>query len=76
MNAVDFSRRLIEHALAELSERVERMPDVEFIDEHARIHAEPRSQTGDLVAAVLERELWRRWPEGREDDEVEQCPAA
>ncbi|MEO3385110.1 hypothetical protein [Mesorhizobium sp. CAU 1741] len=62
-----FTCRLIDHALAELAERVEAMPAGDFIDQHTAVHAETRSPTIDLVASVLEREFWRRWPEGRED---------
>lgn len=76
MTATELTIRLIDHARTELAERIERMPDVEFLDQHAAIHAEPRSATIDIVAAVFEREYWRRWPTGRHDDEVQECPAA
>lgn len=50
MTAAEFTCRLVEHALGELAERVERLPDVEFLDQHAAAHAEPRSghDDGDL----------------------------
>jgi hypothetical protein len=57
----------IEQALAAFAEAVERMDDVVFLTEHQRAHDEPRSATVDIVAAVLEREYWKRWPEGRSD---------
>lgn len=68
MTPTTFAVRLIENALGELSERVEAMDDATFLAAHRQIHAEPRSATIDIVAAVLERELWRRWPEGRSGD--------
>lgn len=58
----------IGQALAALAEAIERMPDDRFLAEHRAAHDEPRSATVDLVAAVLEREWWRRWPEGRGDE--------
>ncbi|MER9237354.1 hypothetical protein NKI56_36400 [Mesorhizobium sp. M0622] len=45
---------------AHLAEAVERMPDDRFLAEHQAAHDEPRSPSVDLVAAVLERERWRR----------------
>ncbi|PBB20562.1 hypothetical protein [Mesorhizobium sp. WSM4313] len=57
----------INQALGCLSEAVERMPDVRFLAEHQSAHDAPRSPAGDLVASVLEREWWRRWPEGRDE---------
>lgn len=66
MTATEFTCRLIDHALSELAERMEWMPDVEFVDQHTAIHAEASTPTIDIVAAVLEREYWRRWPEGRD----------
>lgn len=68
MSPAAFARKLIENALGELAERVEAMPDAEFLAAHQAAHDEPRSATVDIVAAVLEREWWRRWPEGRSDD--------
>ncbi|UCI17022.1 hypothetical protein FJ970_17980 [Mesorhizobium sp. B2-1-8] len=58
----------IDQALACLSEAIERMPDDRFLAEHQAAHDATRSPSGDLVAATLEREYWRRFPEGREDD--------
>jgi hypothetical protein len=43
------------------------MPDAVFLAEHPAAHPEARSATVDLVASVLEREMWKRWPDGRED---------
>jgi len=63
-----FCASLIENALAELSERAEKMSDISFLSEHAAAHDAGRSPTIDIVAAVLEREWWRRWPEGRDED--------
>lgn len=57
----------IDQALGCFSAAVERMPDATMLAEHRAAHDEARSGSGDLVAAVLEREYWRRWPEGRED---------
>ncbi|RUT88133.1 MULTISPECIES: hypothetical protein [unclassified Mesorhizobium] len=56
----------IEQTLACLAEAVERMPEPVFLAEHQAAHDAPRSQSGDMVATVLEREWWRRFPEGRE----------
>jgi hypothetical protein len=56
----------IEQSLACLAEAVERMADDRFLAEHQAAHDAPRSATVDVVAAVLEREWWRRWPEGRD----------
>lgn len=75
MMVAEFTCRLVDHALAELAERLASMPEVEFLDQHTAIHAEPRSATVDIVAAIFEREYWRRWPAGREDGEVQKCPA-
>ncbi|TSE07589.1 hypothetical protein C1D09_018835 [Mesorhizobium intechi] len=52
-------------ALAYQSEAVERM--LRFLAEHQAAHGAPRTPAGDLVAAALEREYWKRWPEGRDD---------
>jgi hypothetical protein len=57
----------IDHALGCLSEAIERMPDDRFLAEYQAAHDAPRSASGELVAAVLEREWWRRWPEGRHE---------
>ncbi|MER9298760.1 hypothetical protein NKI38_20030 [Mesorhizobium sp. M0621] len=57
----------IEQALACLAEAVERMPDDRFLAEHLAAHNEPRSPSVDMVATVLEREWWRRFPEGRDE---------
>ncbi|TPK42626.1 MULTISPECIES: hypothetical protein [unclassified Mesorhizobium] len=55
----------IDQSLAHVAEAVERMSDDRFLVEHQAAHDEPRSLAVDMVAAVLEREWWRRWPEGR-----------
>jgi hypothetical protein len=57
----------IDQSLACVAEAVERMPDDRFLAEHQAAHDAPRSPSIDMVAAVLERELWRRWPEGRDE---------
>ncbi|MER9309795.1 hypothetical protein NKI51_10795 [Mesorhizobium australicum] len=57
----------IDCALGHLAEAVERMPDDRFLAEHQAAHDEPRSASVDMVAAVLEREMWKRWPEGRDE---------
>lgn len=64
-----FTERLISHGLAELSERVEAMDDATFLAAHRQIHAEPRSAVIDLVAATFEAEWWKRFPDGRPDDD-------
>lgn len=68
MTAWTFTRSLIEHALAELGERVERMDEGRFLQEHEAAHASPRSPAIDLVASVLEAEWIKRFPTGRDDD--------
>ncbi len=57
----------IDQSLACLAEAVERMPESTFLAEHRAAHDAPRSPSGDLVSAVLEREWWRRFPEGRDE---------
>ncbi|MER8846915.1 hypothetical protein [Mesorhizobium australicum] len=57
----------IDQALGCLAECVEKMPEHVFLAEHQAAHDEPRSPSVDLTAAVLEREWWRRWPEGRDE---------
>lgn len=57
----------IEQCLACFAEAVERMPEAKFLVDHQAAHNAPRSASGDMVAAVLEREYWRRWPEGRDE---------
>ncbi|MER9403689.1 hypothetical protein NKI36_06455 [Mesorhizobium caraganae] len=57
----------IDQALGHLAEAVERMPEAAFLAEHQAAHDEPRSASVDAAAAVLEREYWRRWPEGRDE---------
>lgn len=56
----------IDQALGCFAEAVERMPDDRFLAEHEAAHGAPRSPSVDLTAAVLEREWWRRFPDGRE----------
>ena len=56
----------IDQALGCLAEAVERMPEPQFLAEHQAAHDAPRSASVDAVAAVLEREWWRRFPDGRE----------
>jgi len=57
----------IEQSLVCLAEAVERMPEDRFLAEHAAAHDGPRSASIDMVASVLEREWWRRFPEGRDE---------
>jgi hypothetical protein len=57
----------IEQSLACLAEAVERMPEGTFLAEHQAAHDAPRSPSVDMVACVLEREWWRRFPEGRDE---------
>jgi hypothetical protein len=57
----------IEQSLAYLSEAVERMPEATSLAEHQAARDAPRAASVDMVAAVLEREWWRRWPEGRDE---------
>jgi hypothetical protein len=57
----------IDQELGCFSSAVERMDERTFLVEHQAALDEPRSGPGDLVAAVLEREYWRRWPDGRDD---------
>lgn len=68
MMAWTFTRSLIDHALAELGERVERMDEGRFLREHEAAHSEPRSPAIDLVASVLEAEWIKRYPRGRDDE--------
>lgn len=56
----------IDQALGCWAEAAERMPEERFLAEHQAAHDAPRSPSGDLVSAVLEREWWRRYPDGRE----------
>ncbi|MCO5058605.1 MAG: hypothetical protein M9905_12155 [Rhizobiaceae bacterium] len=58
----------IDQALACLAEAVERMPDDVFLAEHQASHDEGRSGPVDLIAGIYEREYWRRWPEGRDEE--------
>lgn len=51
--------------LACFAEAAERMLEPQFLIEHAAAHAAPRTPAADLVASVLEREWWHRWPVGR-----------
>ncbi|RAZ90153.1 hypothetical protein DPM33_15100 [Mesorhizobium hawassense] len=67
MNAYRSAATWIETALGCFAEAAERMPEAAFLAEHQAAHDAPRTPAGDLVASVLEREWWRRWPEGRED---------
>lgn len=67
MKAYRSAATWIDQALGCLSEAVERMPETQFLIEHAAAHDAPRTPAGDVVAAVLEREWWKRWPEGRDD---------
>jgi hypothetical protein len=43
------------------------MPTQTFLAEHQAAHDAPRSSSVDMVATVLEREWWRRFPEGRDE---------
>ena len=60
MTPVQLTCKLIESALGELSERAEKMRDDVFLAAHAAAHEQARSAVVDIVAAVLEREHWRR----------------
>ncbi|RWQ54341.1 hypothetical protein [Mesorhizobium sp.] len=60
MTAAALAIRLVDHALAELGERAERMPLDRLEAELDAITQAGRSAAGDLVAAVLDRELRRR----------------
>lgn len=60
MTATEFTLRLVDHALAELAERVERMPAEEVEDELEQLLAGGRSASGDMVAAILSQEISRR----------------
>lgn len=57
----------IDQALGHLAEAVEQMPEATFLAEHQAAHDAPRSASVDMVASVLEREWWRRWPCGRDE---------
>lgn len=57
----------IDQTLGCFAEAVERMDEARFLAEHQAAHDAPRSASVDMVATVLEREWWRRWPEGREE---------
>lgn len=65
MSPTTFTLRLVEHALAELAERVEAMPYAELIAALAELEASGRSAAGDLVVSVLDREVQRRDQEAR-----------
>ncbi len=65
MTPTAFTMRLIESALGEYAERVERMPDAELIAALAEVAASGRSSASDLVGGILEREHRRRWREAR-----------
>lgn len=56
----------VDQALGCWAEAVERMPESTFLAEHQAAHDAPRSPSVDMVATVLEREWWRRFPDGRE----------
>ncbi|MGY2995853.1 hypothetical protein [Mesorhizobium sp. URHB0026] len=66
MTAYRSAATWIDQALGHLAEAVERMPDATFLAEHQAAHDAPRSPSVDMVATVLEREWWRRYPEGRD----------
>lgn len=60
MKVTEFTLRLVDHALAELAERVQRMPARDVEGELEQLLAGGRSASGDLVAAILTREVERR----------------
>lgn len=60
MTAASLAVRLVDHALAELAERAERMTDEQLMAEARAIASGGRSAAGDLVVAVLDREQQRR----------------
>ncbi|MER8880158.1 hypothetical protein [Mesorhizobium sp. M0684] len=60
MTATDRSAAVwIDQSLAHVAEAIGRMDD-RFLAEHQSAHDEPRSPSVDMIAAVLEREWWRR----------------
>lgn len=65
MTAAAFALRLVDHALAELSERAETLPLDQLRRQLDDIEATGRSATCDLVAAILAREIERRDREAR-----------
>ncbi|TIL59252.1 MAG: hypothetical protein E5Y79_16075 [Mesorhizobium sp.] len=65
MTAAALAIRLVDHALAEFAVRAETMSAERLQAELGDITMSGRSAAGDLVAAVLDRELRRR---EREDD--------
>jgi hypothetical protein len=67
MTAIELTLRCVDHALAELAERAEQMPLADLQGELEDLLAGGRSATGDLIAAVLSREIARRDAEDRDD---------
>ncbi|MER9445887.1 hypothetical protein NKI79_32215 [Mesorhizobium sp. M0340] len=61
------SFRRFDQWLAHVAKAIGRMDDDRFRAEHQAAHDEPRSPSVDMVAAVLEREWWRRRAEGRDE---------
>ncbi|ESX29954.1 MULTISPECIES: hypothetical protein [unclassified Mesorhizobium] len=55
----------IDQALGCWAEAVERMPEARCLAEHQAAHDAPRSPSGDLVSAVLER-VGGAFPDGCE----------
>ena len=60
----------IESVRTTASAVVRLMSDHQFSHEHEAVHAIDNTPTIEIIAAVYEVEYWRRWPEGREDDET------
>lgn len=66
MNVAAFTVSLIDHGLAELAERTEAMPMDQLQAELEDLLAGGRSAAGDLVVAILAREITRRDQESRD----------
>lgn len=65
MNVAAFTISLINHGLAELAERAETMSPADLQAQFDELLAAGRSAAGDLVVAVLAREIERRDQEAR-----------
>ncbi|MFC3323321.1 hypothetical protein [Mesorhizobium cantuariense] len=67
MTAAGLALRLVDNALAELSERADKMSTEVLASELKALAASGRSAVGDLVAGVLDHEFRRRRPAESED---------
>jgi hypothetical protein len=65
MTAATLALHLVDSALAELTERAERMSSDQLQAELDTMLATGRSSAGDLVVSILSRELTRRDEEKR-----------